>query len=484
MHNEQGNNILRRTKIVTTLGPATDKDGVLEGILDAGANVVRINFSHGNKDEHLARVAAVKKYSNRKGIYIGVLMDLQGPKIRIGSFIDKKVSLDLDDKFILDVDFDINNGNKERVGLSYKLLPKDVNIGSILLLDDGKIKLEVSDINNNEIHCIVRQAGVLLDKKGINLLGGGLSAKALTKKDKQDILTVAKAKANYVALSFTSSGDDIREVKKLLKESGSDAEIIAKIERIEALEEDVIKDIILESAGIMVARGDLGVEIGDPMLPAQQKRLIKLARENDKVVITATQMLDSMINSPVPTRAEVFDIANAVLDGTDAIMLSAETASGNFPVNAVKVIHDVCLEAEKNPIAKKSHHRLNTSFKYIDESIAMSAMYAGNHIGAKIIVALTGTGKTTLLMSRISSNIAIFAMSDKEKTLEKVTLYRGVYPCYLSQYGDWNEIDKNAVKKLKDKGIISNNDLVILTKGMYKGDIGGTNLMKIINTNC
>ncbi len=473
--------MLRRTKIIATLGPSTDRDGVLEQILDAGANVVRINFSHGNSDEHLARVAAVREYSKRKNTYIGILMDLQGPKIRIGSFVDKKINLKLNDKFILDANFDINNGNKERVGLNYKLLPRDVNIDSILLLDDGKIRLQVSNINNNEIHCIVRQAGVLLDKKGINLLGGGLSAKALTKKDKQDILIVAKAHADYLALSFPSSGDDIREAKQLLQESGSGAEIIAKIERIESLQESVIADILQESAGIMVARGDLGVEIGDPMLPAQQKRLIKLARQNDKIVITATQMLESMINSPVPTRAEIFDVANSVLDGTDAIMLSAETANGNFPLNTVKVMHDVCLEAEKNPIAKQSHHRLNTSFKHIDESIAMSAMYAGNHIGAKVIAALTETGKTTLWMSRISSNIAIFAMSDKEKTLQKVTLYRGVYPCYLPKYGYWSKINETAVEKLKDKGIVNDNDLIILTKGMYKDGSGGTNLMKIIN---
>ena len=295
-------------------------------------------------------------------------------------------------------------------------------------------------------------------------------------------MIAAKAEADYVALSFPVSADDVRETKKLLKEAGSNASVISKIERAEALADDVIQEILNESAGIMVARGDLGVEIGDPQLPAVQKRLIKLARSSDKIVITATQMLESMIANPVATRAEVFDVANAVLDGTDAVMLSAETAVGEYPVNAVKTMSDVCLEAEKSRTATLSHHRLHEQFEEIDYTIAMSAMYGANHIGAKVVAALTQTGKTALVMSRISSNISIFAMSNNNKTLQKVTLYRGVYPCYIEQTSadDWNDVNSGVIENLQSKSVVENGDIVILTKGMHKDKSGGTNLMKIL----
>jgi pyruvate kinase len=475
--------MLRRTKILTTLGPATDKEGVLEQVLSAGANIVRINFSHGHADEHLARVQAVRQWAKDNNTFVGVLMDLQGPKIRIASFKDgKKISLNVGDEFILDADLADDAGDEKAVGIAYKTLPQDVKSGNTLLLDDGKTVMDVQRIEGNKIICQVTQAGVLSDKKGINLRGGGLSAKALTAKDKQDILIAAQAKADYVALSFPISGDDVRETKELLAQAGCSAGVIAKIERTEALEEQTIVDIIKESAGIMVARGDLGVEIGDPLLPSQQKRLIKLARSHDKVAITATQMLESMIESPIPTRAEVFDVANAVLDGTDCVMLSAETAAGKFPVNAVKTMHDVCIEAEKNPIAKVSHHRLGEKFEAVDETIAMSAMYAANHMGAKAITCLTESGQTALLASRISSNIPIFAMSDKVKTLRKTTLYRGVYPCSIAKDNDkdWAEINTKVVNSLLEHKVVQNDDLVIITKGMNSKDSGGTNMMKIV----
>ncbi|MBA5248852.1 MAG: pyruvate kinase [Gammaproteobacteria bacterium] len=475
--------MLRRTKILATLGPATDKPGVLESVLEAGANVVRINFSHGTEEEHLGRVKAVRDWAHKNNTYVGILMDLQGPKIRIARFKDGiQIRLNNGDKFALDADQDESLGSQESVGIAYKTLPQDVSVGNILLLDDGKIVLEVLSVKGNKINTVVTQGGVLSDKKGINLRGGGLSADALTEKDKKDILTAAKAKADYVALSFPVSGDDVRLTKKLLKAAGSDAGVISKIERAEALVEEVILDIIKESAGIMVARGDLGVEIGDPQLPAQQKRLIKLARSNDRVVITATQMLESMIHSPIPTRAEVFDVANAVLDGTDAVMLSAETAAGDYPANAVRTMHDVCMETEKNPTAKVSDHRLHEGFKHIDETIAMSTMYAANHLGVKVVVSLTESGKTPLWMSRISSNISIYAMSDSVVTLRKVTLYRGVYPCGIEKMSnlEWDKVNAKAVEILTQKDIVEKNDLVVLTKGMHSGKSGGTNLMKIL----
>jgi pyruvate kinase len=474
----------RRTKILATLGPATDKPGVLESILEAGVNVVRINFSHGSEEEHLGRVKAVREWAQANNTYIGVLMDLQGPKIRIASFKDgMKIQLNNGDSFALDADQDNLLGNQASVGIAYKTLPQEVKPGNILILDDGKIVLEVIDIVGNKINTIVTQGGILSDKKGINLRGGGLSANALTEKDKKDIFTAAKAKADYVALSFPICGDDVRETKRLLVEAGSHAGVISKIERAESLVEETILDIIKESAGIMVARGDLGVEIGDAQLPAQQKRLIKMARSNDRIVITATQMLESMIENPIPTRAEVFDVANAVLDGTDAVMLSAETAAGAYPRNAVETMAEVCAEAEKNPIAKVSHHRLNEDFTSIIETIALSTMYAANHLGVKVIAALTQTGYTPMWMSRISSDVSIYAMSNNVATLRKVTLYRGVYPCTLEHIedSDWGNVNKSVIDTLTKNNVVQDGDLVVLTKGMHQDQSGGgTNMLKIL----
>nr|BAM75623.1 hypothetical pyruvate kinase [uncultured microorganism] len=411
-------------------------------------------------------------------------MDLQGPKIRIASFKDgMKIQLNNGDSFALDADKDNLLGDQTSVGIAYKTLPQEVKPGNILILDDGKIVLEVVDIDGNKINTIVTQGGILSDKKGINLRGGGLSANALTEKDKKDIFTAAKAKADYVALSFPINGDDVRETKMLLKEAGSHAGVISKIERAESLKEDTILDIINESAGIMVARGDLGVEIGDAQLPAQQKRLIKMARSNDRIVITATQMLESMIENPIPTRAEVFDVANAVLDGTDAVMLSAETAAGSYPKNAVETMAEVCVEAEKNPIAKVSQHRLNQNFKDIDETIALSSMYAANHLGVKVIASLTQTGYTALWMSRISSDVSIYAISANVSTLRKVTLYRGVYPCGIDEVANtsWGDVNKSVIDTLTKNNVVADGDLVILTKGMHQDNKGGgTNMMKIL----
>ena len=448
--------IKRRTKILATLGPSTDKTNVLKGILDAGVNVVRINFSHNNEKEHLARIAQVREYEKENDVFIGVMMDLQGPKIRIASFKSGKIKLKNGGKFTLDAGLPENDGDQDSVGLAYKELPNDLSIGNTLLLDDGKIILQVDEISGKKIKTKVIQGGTLSNNKGINLRGGGLSASALTEKDKQDIVTAAKADADYVAISFPVNADDVRETKRLLEEAGSNASVIAKIERAESLQDEVITEIIQEAAGIMVARGDLGVEIGDPQLPAQQKRLILLARANDRFVITATQMLESMILSPIPTRAEVFDVANAVLDGTDAVMLSAETAIGKNPIKAVKTMSDVCIEAEKSPTAKVSHHRLHEDFEGIDETIAMSSMYAANHLGAKVVATLTQTGKTALWMSRISSNISIFAMSDNYKTLKKVTIYRGVYPCYIEKNSadDWNDVNSKVIESLLNKSVV------------------------------
>lgn len=472
--------ILRRTKILATLGPATDDENVLKEILDASVNIVRINFSHGNEKEHIRRINAVRRYAKNNNKIVGILMDLQGPKIRISSFKNDFVYLKEGDKFILDADLGKKSGGKKQVAIRPKSLPKDIKKDNILLLDDGKIIMKVVAVIANKIYCKVTQGGKLSNKKGINLKGGGLSTNALTKKDLKDIKIAAQVNADYVALSFPVNANDVIRAKELLKQENSNAGIIAKIERAESLKQGIIEHIIEESEGIMIARGDLGVEIGDPLLPAQQKRLIKLARTFNKPVITATQMLDSMINSPVPTRAEVFDVANAVLDGTDAVMLSAETATGRYPINVVDTVKAVCVEAEKNPLVRVSEHRLHEKFKLIDETIALSAMYAGNHLNVKAIVALTQTGRTALWMSRISSKIPIYAMSDKDKTLQKATLYRGVYPCKIVLKKDWSEINHTVVRELQKRKAVKDGDIVIITKGMYKNQSGGTNLLKIV----
>ena len=350
-------------------------------------------------------------------------------------------------------------------------------------IDDGKLSFNIIEVeNNNTLKLLAYNSGDITSGKGVNFPGVKLDVPPLTDKDKKDILIAAKADADYVALSFPVNADDVRETKKLLKEAGSNASVISKIERAESLADEVIQEILNESTGIMVARGDLGIEIGDPQLPAVQKKLIKLARSSDKVVITATQMLESMIANPIATRAEVFDVANAVLDGTDAVMLSAETAVGEYPVNAVKTMSDVCLEAKKSRRASLSRHRLHSNFEDVDYSIAMSAMYAANHINAKVVAALTETGNTALVMSRISSNISIYAMSDSEKTLQKVTLYRGVYPCGVEKTSadDWYAINSHVVENLQKKSAVEDGDLIIITKGMHKDKSGGTNMIKIV----
>ncbi|MEC4748774.1 pyruvate kinase [Methylomicrobium sp. Wu6] len=472
--------MLRRTKILATLGPATDKPGVLEGLYEAGIDVVRMNFSHGSAEDHIKRADRVRELSKKTGRRVGILGDLQGPKIRIERFKDTKVFLNEGQDFALDINLGKLDGDETQVGISYEPLAMEVRPGSRLLLDDGRIVLDVVDVVNMRVNCKVAVGGYLSNNKGINLQGGGLSAAALTDKDKEDIKTIAKIKCDFVAVSFPRCAEDLNEARRLLEAEGCYAGIVAKVERAEAL--DVMDEIILASDVIMVARGDLGVEIGDANLPAVQKKLIKRSRELNRVVITATQMMESMIDNPIPTRAEVLDVANAVFDGTDAIMLSAETASGKYPVKAVEAMHRICIEAEKQPSMRESDHRMNIQFERDDEAIAMSAMYMANHTKIKGIVALTESGATPLWMSRISSGIPIFAMSRLEKTLGKVTLYRGVFPIYfpLEMNQDHVEVNRNIVKELRKWNKAKDGDKFIITKGDLNGVEGGTNALKVI----
>ncbi|MBC8519796.1 MAG: pyruvate kinase [Gammaproteobacteria bacterium] len=471
--------MLRRTKIIATLGPATDSPESLDRLIEAGIDVVRLNFSHGTEEDHLKRAEAVRNRARAHGRQVGVIADLQGPKIRIGRFENGKIELVEGDRFCVDMDLDIDSGHQQAVGSTYKSLHKDVSRGDSLLLDDGRIVLWVSEIDERKICCRVTTGGKLSDNKGINLQGGGLSACALTEKDKNDLKIAAKMQADYIAVSFVRSAEDVREARKLLEEANwGNCGIISKIERAEAI--SVADDIVAESDGIMIARGDLGVEIGDASLPPVQKRLIKLARSMDRIAITATQMMESMIENPIPTRAEVFDVANAVLDGTDAVMLSGETAVGKYPEKVVEAMAEICLEAEQQRVAKVSGHRMNEHFTRRDEAIAMAAMYTANHLGVKAIASLTESGATALWMSRISSGIPIFAMTRNLQTRRKVTLYRGVYPVSFDLTNkSKDEVNQEMIDELTRRGVVRTKDTVILTKGDLVGEGGGTNTMKI-----
>ena len=471
--------MLRRTKIIATLGPTTDDDPTIEKLIQAGMDLVRINFSHGKIAEHQNRVNAVRKFATSLERQVGILADLQGPKIRIAQFENDRVTLAPDAEFVLDASLPVSAGTQEAVGVDYKELSKDVAPGDILLLDDGRLELEVDKIEGLKIICTVKNGGELSNNKGINRRGGGLSAGALTAKDREDLKAAAAMQVDYIAISFVRSASDIKEARQLLDEIKCTAGIIAKIERAEAVE--AIDDIIREADGVMIARGDLGVEIGDAEVPAIQKRIIERARALDKPVITATQMMESMIQSPVPTRAEVSDVANAVIDGTDAVMLSGETAVGRHPEKVVTAAERVCLAAERQPSTRISRHRVDRRFKRVDEAISMSAMYAANHLDIKAIVALTESGSTPLWMSRIRTAIPVFGLSRHPTSLGKMTLYRNVYPLFFDvTLHQRDGIKRKAIDVLERRGLIKAGDMAIITKGDQDGHYGVTNAMKIV----
>ena len=471
--------VKRRTKIVATLGPATDSEEALDSLIKAGVDVVRLNFSHGDAAGHIAVAKKVRTISKANHRHLGILADLQGPKIRIERFRNAAIELAVGDDFCLNADCGINDGDSNQVGITYKKLPNDVKAGDVLVLDDGRIVLQVKSIAGAKILCSVLVGGALSDSKGINLKGGGLTAESLTEKDKVDIVTAAELEADYIAVSFPRNADDIHKARQLLRDAGGTGGIIAKIERAEALEN--LEAIIEASDAVMVARGDLGVEIGDAKLPAVQKQIINMARNMNCVIITATQMMESMRDNPIPTRAEVFDVANAVLDGTDAVMLSAETATGKYPSQTILAMSDICLNAEQQSRVTHSHHRLNSTFKRIDEAIAMASMYTANHLGVRAIASLTETGSTALWMSRISSGIPIYALSRHESTNRKVNLYRGVFPIYFPTIHTHHaEANQEAIDLMMKQKAVEKGDRVIITKGDLMGTDGGTNAMKIV----
>ena len=450
---------------------------MLNKLVAAGVDVVRLNFSHGTPDDHRRRVDSLRQAMAATGRSVGVMADLQGPKIRIGKFAGSKILLKPGQTFILDAECRLGDGG--RVGLDYPELVADVAPGDVLLLDDGRIVMDIESVDAAEIHCRVRQGGELSNNKGINKQGGGLSAPALTAKDMEDIRTAADLRVDYVAVSFPKCGDDLHQARELLAAAGSKAMIVAKIERVEAVAN--LEEIIDASDGVMVARGDLAVEVGDAAVPALQKRIIRTARERNRFAITATQMMESMIHSPVPTRAEVSDVANAVLDGTDAVMLSAETAAGEYPVETVEAMARICLEAEKSADLSLEKHFLDRVFTRIDQSIAMSALFAARHLNVKAIAALTESGSTALWMSRLYCGVPIYALTQDIRTRFKVCIFKGVYPVMMRHSGrDRDTLLKEAEDELIRAGAVQQGDLIALTIGEPIGTPGGTNTLKIV----
>ncbi len=471
--------MLRRTKIIATIGPATEEPKILSDIISAGADLIRVNMSHGSTKDHIRWIKSISKVSKNIAKEVGVLVDLQGPKLRIARFKQKSIELKIGDKFALDANLAHDAGTQESVGIDYKNLPQDVKKGDILLFDDGRIVMLVDTVLDTKVNCIVNIGGKLSDHKGFNRQGGGLSAEAITEKDKQDVLLAAEYKADYVALSFPRSAEDILQIKAMLKNIGSKAGVIAKIERVEAIE--ALDEIIKASDAVMVARGDLGVEVGFAELPAIQKHIIKQATALNRAVITATQMMESMIHSSIPTRAEVSDVANAIIEGTDAVMLSGETAVGEYPVQAVESVAQVCLSAERQRVTQISEHRLDSYFERVDEAIAMATMYTANHLGVKAIIALTESGSTTLWMSRIRSGIPIYGVSRNKYARGRMTLYRGVYPIDfdITNCQRW-EVIHEVLTALLEQGIVKVGEKVIVTRGDILGVVGYTNAMKVI----
>ncbi|MBX3683901.1 MAG: pyruvate kinase [Thauera sp.] len=465
----------RHTKIVATLGPASSDLLTLERMVHAGLDVVRMNFSHGKPEDHVARAETIRDASARAGRPIGILADLQGPKIRVGKFEEGRVTLTRDAPFILDARCEL--GNAQRVGLDYKDLPKDVKPGDVLLLDDGRLKLTVQRVLGHEIHTIVKVGGELSNNKGINRQGGGLTAPALTAKDMDDIRTAALIGVDFVAVSFPKSAADMYMARQLMRAAGCSALLIAKIERTEAVAN--LDEILDASDGIMVARGDLAVEVGDAAVPALQKKMIRAARDRNKLTITATQMMESMITSPVPTRAEVSDVANAVLDGTDAVMLSAETAAGKYPVETIAQVAAIALEAEAADDASIETDFTNKRFGRIDQSIAMGALFTAHHLGCKAILALTESGSTALWMSRHNIKVPIYGLTTQLVSQRKMALYRNVRPLLMPALTDRDEALARAETLLVELGALQRGDTYAITCGEPMGHPGGTNMLKV-----
>jgi pyruvate kinase len=470
----------RRTKILATLGPATDPPGVLEDLFRAGVNVVRLNFSHGDPSGQAKRAAAVRLAAQRVGAEVGILADLPGPKIRVERFAEGKVVLKTGDRFDLVANVNAPPGDASQVGVSYLGLPGDVEAGDVLLLDDGLMQLKVIAVEGERIVCTVLNDGVLSDRKGLNKQGGGLSLGALTERDRELIAYVAEnIGVDFIAVSFCRNADDMNEARRIAREHGCDAALVSKIERTEAIEN--LAEIVDASDVVMVARGDLGVEIGDAELPGLQKKIIKESLARNKVVITATQMLQSMVDSPIPTRAEVLDVANAVIDGTDAVMLSAETAAGSYPVRAVEAMARICLGAEKQFEMDTDFEKAPRNLERADQAIAMATMFLSEHIGVRAIVAMTESGGTARFLSRFRSSAPIYAFSRHDGARRKMAMIRDVFPIAFDSRGlAPREAARDAMRVLHDRELLAEGDRVIFTSGDHMERHGATNTLRLL----
>jgi pyruvate kinase len=470
----------RATKIVATLGPASSEPAVLERLLRAGVDVVRLNFSHGSAEDHIARARLVRETAARVGKPLALMADLQGPKIRVGRFAEGRVTLAAGATFVLDA-VRTEPGDLAGVGLDYKDLPRDVRPGDRLLLNDGLIVLDVDAVRGEQVHTVVRIGGVLSNNKGINKQGGGLTAPALTGKDIEDIKTAMAFQADYLAVSFPKSATDMEMARQLANVAGEPHRhkpaLIAKIERSEAIPQ--LEAILKASDGIMVARGDLAVEVGNAAVPALQKRMIRMAREMDRIAITATQMMESMISAPVPTRAEVSDVANAVLDGTDAVMLSAETAAGQYPVETVEQMALIALEAERAEDVQLHADFMDKRFGRIDQTIAMGALFTAHHLGCKAIIALTESGSTALWMSRHNIHVPIYGVTSRTESERRMALYRNVRPMLMPAHSDRDSALHDAERLLVERGELMPGDTYAITCGEPMGHPGGTNMLKV-----
>ena len=470
---------IRRTKIIATLGPATDKREDLHAIINAGADVLRLNMSHGPAETHVHRARMVREVAAELGREVAILIDLQGPKIRIEKFADGMVQLQQGDRFTLDADDHSTPGTRQRVGVSYADLPDDVQVGNVLLLDDGLISMRVVAINGRKIVCEVENGGKLSDRKGINLQGGGLSISGIAEHDLPHIRLAAELEADYLAVSFPSCAEDMQRARDLLRKAGGHAALMAKIERVEAIYN--LEEICDAADAVLVARGDLGVEIGDAELPGLQKRIILTALKLNCIVVTATQMMQSMIENPIPTRAEVLDVANAVIDGSDAVMLSAETAIGKHPGKVVEAMNRICLGAERHFDREGVSIQLNVRFQKIDQAIAMAAMFMAKNVSVQAIVALTESGSTAQWLSRVQSSVPIFALSPNVTSRRRMALFRDVYPvAHQPQGEDMDQCVSDISQLLWRKGHIRSGDRVIVTMGDTLGREGGTNTLRLI----
>lgn len=472
---------MRRTKIVATLGPASDS--AIEDLARSGVDVFRVNFSHGSLSAHARRIRAVRATADRLGRFLAVMADLQGPKIRIGGFANtESIELAPGDSFAIDSALGAGAGTEAQVSTTYRRLAADVSKGDVLVMGDGLIELEVVRSSGARVECRVVTGGALLPGKGINKRMGGLSAPALSRKDESDLAFACECGVDYVAVSFPRSAADMARARQLVDRVGANCRLVAKVERAEAVaDEATLDNLIRASDSVMVARGDLGIEIGDAALMAVQKRVIERARTLNRSVITATQMMDSMIHNPRPTRAEVMDVANAVVDGTDAVMLSAETAVGRYPVETVQTMVRVIEGAEATEhLQARIHNR--PPCDAIDEAVALAAMTAAANLSrVRALACLTATGNTPRLMSRIYSTLPIYALAADKRALARVALFRGVQPV-LFETGDIDDdlVNEAAIRWLKRDGAVSAGDRVILSKGDFRNVQGGTNTLKIV----